>query len=366
VADDSDQERTEAPTARRRQEAHDEGRIPHSVEFGTAVLFLSAAWTVNTVAPAISARTLELFSGGLRRVGDTTDNPGAAVALLQATGRDMVVIVTILGGSLAVAALAAGALQGRGVLTMKPLGPQWARLNPITNATRLVGVRAIADLVKSLLKVSIVGWAVWRALSAAWPDLVDLAARDPGSLLDAMRRYSVKLLYTAGGVFLALAAADYLYQLWQFQQSMRMSKEEVRRETKQQDGDPLLRSRMRSVARSRIRRQMFQDVRKADVVIVNPTHVAIALRYDPAQAPAPVVIAMGQRRIAERIKKLAHEHGVPVIENRPLARALLASSQVGVMIPAALYAAVAEVLAFVVRQRALLGERPTWAGGDVS
>jgi len=366
VAADSEQERTEAPTPRRRQEARDEGRIPQSVEFGTAVLFLGAATAVSLVAPSAGARVLDLFGGGLRHVGDAANTPGAAVALLQVTGRDMVGIVAMLTGGLAAAALGAGALQGRGVLTMKPLAPDWSRISPSSNASRLVGVRAIADLIKSLLKVGIVGWAVWRALSIAWPDFIDLAGRGPGSLLEAMRHYSVKLLLTAGGVFLALAAADYAYQLWQFQKSLRMSKDEVRQEMKQQDGDPLLKSRMRSAARSRIRRQMFKAVPKADVVIVNPTHIAIALQYDPDLAPAPIVLAMGQRRIAERIKQLAHEHGVPVIENRPLARALLASSQVGVMIPAALYAAVAEVLAFIVRQRALVGRRPRWMAGAPS
>ena len=363
MAADTDQERTEAPTPKRRQEAKDEGRVPHSAEFGTAVLFLGAAATISVAAPAAGARILDLFSGGLRHVGDAAQTPGAAIALLALTGRDMLAVIGMLSGGLAAVAFGAGALQGRGVLSSKPITPDWARINPITNASRLIGVRAIADLIKSLLKVWIVGWTVWRSLSMAWPDLLDLAGRGPGSLLQTMQRYSVKLLVAAGSVFLVLAVIDYGYQWWQFQKNLRMTKDEVRRELKQQEGDPLLKSRMRSAARSRIRRQMFRDVRKADVVIVNPTHIAIALQYDPGVAPAPIVLAMGQRRIAERIKKLAHEHGVPVIENRPLARALLASSQVGMLIPAALYAAVAEVLAFVVRQRALVGMRPRWMSG---
>jgi flagellar biosynthetic protein FlhB len=139
-----------------------------------------------------------------------------------------------------------------------------------------------------------------------------------------------------------------------------MTKDEVRQETKQQDGDQLVKSRIRAVARARIRRQMFADVPTADVVIVNPTQRAIALRYDPVAAPAPVVLAMGERKVAERIKQIAREHGVPMIENRPLARALLATARVGTTIPAELYAAVAEVLAFVYRQRALRGEPAEW------
>jgi flagellar biosynthetic protein FlhB len=366
MADDTEQERTEAPTPRRQQEARDEGRVPQSAELGTAVLLLAAAAAVSTVAPAVSTRMVDLFGGGLRHVSDAAGSPGAAIALLQLAGRDMIVVVGMLSGGIAVAALGAGALQSRGVVTAKPLSPDWDRVNPIKNASRLVNVRAIADLVKALLKIAIVGWAVWHALSVAWPDFIDLVGRHPAGLLAAIHRYAVKLLLTAGGVYLALAAADYAYQYWQFQKSLRMSKDQVRRELKQQEGDPLIKARIRSAARARIRRQMFKDVRKADVVIVNPTHIAVALQYDPDVAPAPIVLAMGQRRIAERIKKLAYEHGVPVIENRPLARALLASSQVGMMIPAALYAAVAEVLAFIVRQRALVGQRPRWLSGASS
>lgn len=362
MASDNEGEKTEEATPRKRQESRDEGRIPTSPEFGTAVLFLSAAATFTIVAPTVGTRILDLFGGGLHRIGDSIDDPGSAATLIQVTGRGLLTVVGLMCGGLTATALAAGALQGRGVLTMAPLQPKWERINPAANLSRLLGARAIADLVKALFKVGIIAWAVYRVIGTALPDLVDLIGRDPSSLAHAMQHYAVKLLMTAGGIFLALAGVDYVYQLWQFNKNLRMTKDEVRRESKQQDGDPLLKSRMRSIARSRMRRQMFKDVKKADVVIVNPTHIAIALQYDPNRAPAPFVLAMGQRRIAERIKKLAYEHGIPVIENRTLARALLASSQVGVMIPAALYAAVAEVLAFVVRQRAMRGIRPNWMG----
>jgi flagellar biosynthesis protein FlhB len=363
MANDSGQEKTEQATPRRRQEAAAEGRVPRSPELGTATLLLMAALTMQAIAPAASSRIIDLFGGGLRRLGAGGDvSPDAVVAILQGMGRELLFILVLLTASFAVAAVTIGALQARGVLSGKPLGPNWERINPLTNGKRLLSVQPIVDLLKSLLKLGIVSWAVWHALSAAWPDLIDLAGRDPRSLLDTIRHYSAKLLLTAGLAYLALALSDYLYQVWQYEKGLRMSKTEVKQETKQQDGDPMLKSRMRSVARARLRRQMFKDVAKADVVIVNPTHIAIALQYDPAKAPAPFVLAMGQRKIAERIKQLAFEHGIPVVENRPLARALLGVAQVGMMIPAELYAAVAEVLAFVLRQRALRGVVTKWAG----
>jgi flagellar biosynthetic protein FlhB len=178
-----------------------------------------------------------------------------------------------------------------------------------------------------------------------------------------MQAHAARLFLLAGLAFLAIAGLDYAWQRWQYLQGLRMTKEEVKQEAKQSDGDPLLKARMRSVARARLRKRMLTAVPTADVVIVNPTHRAVALRYDPLEAPAPVVVAMGERKVAERIKELARQHGVPMIENKPLAVALLASARVGMMIPAELYVAVAEVLAFVFRQRALQGQSPAWARG---
>ncbi|MBI1809869.1 MAG: EscU/YscU/HrcU family type III secretion system export apparatus switch protein [Gemmatimonadetes bacterium] len=355
MADFSEQEKTEHATPKKEQEARDEGRIPRSPELGTAALLLAAAFTVNAIAPAVSGRVIDLFGGGLKSIGAMRDGEGAAVVLLQGTGRELLGIVAILAAGVTSTGLAVAALQARGVITMKPLGPNWERLNPITNAGQILGWQQVANLIKALVKVGIVGWAVWRSLSAAWPEFAELSSRDPVGLLATTQHYAVKLLVSSGLAYLVLAAADYVFQLWQHQKQMMMSKEEVRQESKQSDGDQQLKGRMRAAARGRIRRQMFKDVPKADVVIVNPTHVAVALQYDPLRAPAPFVLAMGQRKIAERIKQIAYEHDVPVIENKPLAWALLGAAQIGAMIPAELYAAVAEVLAFIIRQRALRG-----------
>jgi flagellar biosynthesis protein FlhB len=171
------------------------------------------------------------------------------------------------------------------------------------------------------------------------------------------------MLGSAGASYLALAGGDYLYQWWQFEKSIRMSKEEIKQEFKQNDGDPHIKQRRRAIARSYARRQMMKDVAKADVVITNPTHIAIAIKYDPSVAPAPIVLAIGQRKVAERIKALAAEAGIPMVENRPLARALLKTAKVGTLIPYELYMAVAEVLAFVVRTR---GTRGSWTGSTLA
>jgi flagellar biosynthesis protein FlhB len=173
--------------------------------------------------------------------------------------------------------------------------------------------------------------------------------------LFVVKRYSVRMLATAGGAYLALAAGDYVWQWWQYEKSLRMTKEEVKQEHKANEGDPHIKQRRRAIARSYARKQMMKDVPKADVVIINPTHIAIAIKYDASLAPAPVVLAIGMNKVAERIKEIARESGVPMVENRPLARALLKTAKVGTMIPYELYMAVAEVLAFVLRTRGRLG-----------
>jgi flagellar biosynthetic protein FlhB len=219
----------------------------------------------------------------------------------------------------------------------------------------MVGVETLAELLKAVLKLVIVGVVAWRVLGARWTELSALARHGPAALLHSMHGSAVALLRSTGLAYLGFAAVDYAWQLWRHHQSLRMTKDEVREELRRQEGDPMLKARVRAIARGRLRRRMMQDVPKADVVIVNPTHVAVALRYDPLVAPAPVILAMGERLIAQRIREIAEEHGIVVVQNVPLARALLASARVGSVIPAELYAAVAEVLAFVFRTRRMQG-----------
>ena len=257
----------------------------------------------------------------------------------------------------ATAAVVSG-VQARGVLTAEPLKPKLERLNPMTNAKRIWGVQAVAQLAKSLLKLLIVGIAIYVVLTAAMAELPALARQGPAALVVLFKSLSARLLATAGGAYLALALADYAFQVWQHERRLKMTKEEVRKEHKEVEGDQVMKVRRRTMGRALARRRMLLAVSDADVVITNPTRLAIALKYDPAVAPAPVVLAMGARKIAQRIREEAFKHGVPVIENRPLARALWATSKVGLPIPVELYVAVAEVLAFVIKNR----QRRRWSG----
>jgi flagellar biosynthesis protein FlhB len=364
MADDSTmQEKTEEATPKKRDDARKEGQVPRSQELNTAVLLLGASLVLTVLAPSMASGIRDIFGHSLYLAGGSVTDAHSGVAMVRSVGwRALAAVSPVLVGMAAVA-LFITSIQARGVLSPKPLGPNWKKLNPITNAKRMIGVQPWAELAKSLLKMLIIGVAVYYSLSRAWPEIVALSQQSPLALLEVARRYGTRLLMTAGTTYLVLAGADYAYQLWQHEKQLRMTKQEVKDEAKQSDGDPMVKARLRSFGRQLARRQMFRDVPTADVVVTNPTHIAVALRYDPLQSDAPVVVAMGQRKVAERIKALAQENGVPLVENKPLARALLASARVGMSIPVELYMAVAEVLAFVFKQRSARGD---WPGSAVA
>jgi flagellar biosynthesis protein FlhB len=346
------QEKTEEATPKKRENARQEGQIPRSPEVTTAIMLLAAGGLLAMGASKLGTALAEVFQR-LALVGTAAlETPRGVQDLLFDLGRHVAGAVTPILLGLAGTALFVAAVQARGVITTKPLMPKLQRVSPASNIKRLVGPRAIADLLKSLLKLAVIGAVLYPVLTSAFAESGRLALQAPGALVSEIQSRAVRLLIVAGLAYLVVAMADYAFQVWQQERQMRMSKEEVKREHKEQEGDGMLKARRRSIARQRARERMLHDVPTADVVVTNPTHIAVALRYRPDTVAAPVIVAMGERKVAERIKALARQHGVTVVENRPLARALRATGRVGHPIPHDLYVAVAEVLAFVMKQRA--------------
>lgn len=356
-------ERTEDATQKRRDDAHDDGQIPRSQELTVAASLLASAVVLSTLTPAAGRGLFELMGHSLSSAGTLNLDAGSATMLLRETAlRGFLAVVGVIAAMVGTTFVVA-AVQARGVFSMKPLMPKFSRISPAANAKNMLGTRPIVELLKSLGKLAIVGGAVYFAIRAALPDAIALSQESQLGFLFVVKKYAVRLLASAGGAYLALAGGDFIWQWWQHEKSLRMTKEEVKQESRQNDGDPQIKQRRRAIARSYARRQMMKDVAKADVVITNPTHIAIAIKYDPNLAPAPIVLAIGQRKVAERIKALAKEAGIPMVENRPLARALLKTAKVGTLIPYELYLAVAEVLAYVVKTR---GTRGSWTGSTVA
>ncbi|MEP6836189.1 MAG: EscU/YscU/HrcU family type III secretion system export apparatus switch protein [Gemmatimonas sp.] len=364
MADSESGEKTEAPTGKRLQEAREEGQIAKSPELTTSAFLLGSIMTMSFAGPPLWNFLIGTMYKNLSIAGDADGGPMQMIAWVQSMGYDTLVAMMGLMAAMAVIAITVQYAQSGGMISSKRLAPKWQRLNPIKNFGNLIGVSGFIELGKSLIKMLIVAWAAYVTVAPAWPDIQSLAGQSPYSMLAVVHKYGFALLKNCGMMFLALAGADYALQRWRTTESLKMTKQQVKDESKAQEGDPAIKGRRRSVARERLRRQMFAAVKKADVVIVNPTHIAIALKYDTDVAPAPYVLALGQRKIAQRIKELAFQHGIPVIENKPLARALIATAQVGSVIPVEMYLAVAEVLAFVLKQRERYGM--AWKGTAVA
>jgi flagellar biosynthetic protein FlhB len=278
--------------------------------------------------------------------------PLAATTLVRSAAVGLVLALLPFLLTTAAATALVNVLQARGVLSWQPVTPKLSHLSPVAGLKRLFGLDGLINLLKAVAKFAVLGVVTWITIARSWPQLMSLAGAAPVEVAAVLRALVLRLAVTGSFAFLAVALLDYGLQLLRHERSLRMSREEVVREHRETEGDPLVKGRLLSLARARARRRMLQAVPTADVVVVNPTEIAVALRYDAQLAPAPVVVAMGQRKLAQRIRALAERHDVPVIENRPVARALLATGIVGRAIPPALYAAVAEILAFVYRRRA--------------
>ena len=343
-------ERTEAATPKRLQDLRDQGRAPRSPELGAAIGLLAGCVILQVSAASAASRLEGLITGSFTALNSTgtADNPDSlwVQQALGNAGQAWILSVAPLIFVLPLLGIGIGFAQGA-VFTLKTL-MHFDTLNPASGFKRLFSLQTFVTLLRSLAKVSLVGVLTWRALNdtvALFPT-VD-GTTDPHVMATFIAQAMLNVGLPAAEVLLVLAVADYGYQRWTFARGARMSKQEVKEEHKQQEGDPVVKGHIRAKQRkmAQSRRQM-QEVPSATVVVTNPTHIAVALKYEPGM-PSPKVVAMGADLLAERIKKIAGEAGVPLVENVPLARGLYASVEVGDEIPVELYQAVAEVLAYV-------------------
>ncbi len=359
MAEEQGGERTEEPTPKRRQEAAEEGRVARSQEAAVAAAILGAAAAFKMLGDDAGLVLRDYLGHGLAGAGTITLDDGAAVhlirnAVLRFAAAAAAILLTITGSTVFISALQSG-----GQLTPKALKLHWEKINPISNFQRLISPSQFVETGKAMLKVVVVGALVWKLLEVAIPSTALLSQSGPVALAPWIALHVGRLLLTVGLAYALLGGADYFWQRFQLEKSLRMSKDDVKREAKEEQGDPHLRGARRRFAREIAFGQMLKDVSKASVVITNPTHIAVAIQYDDTEAPVPVVLAMGQDKVAEKIKELAAEAGVPMVENVPVARALFKAAKVGSVIPVELYLAVAEILAYVYRTRSTRG---AWRG----
>jgi flagellar biosynthetic protein FlhB len=343
--------RTEPATQRRRDEARQEGRVTFSPELASGLLLLASALLLTGLARSVGGGLLEAVHSSLSAPLHERLATADAVELLGGQyWRWLALSGGFLGLLLVLGAGAAVAQVGFRIASEK-LSPDFSRLAPADPLSKLISVGTVLRGLLALLKVTALGLLAWMVLRGQGGALAAAGGGDSGHLAARGWHLTMNLALTVAAAVFVLGVTDYAYQRYRFERALRMTRQEVKEELKREEGDPAVRARVRQAQREMARRRMMSAVPKASVVVTNPTHVAVALRYERGAMSAPRVVAKGEGFVAERIIELARRHGVPVVERRPLARALLKGVAVGQEIPQALFYVVAEVLAYVYRLR---------------
>ena len=351
MADAFDQSRTEAPTQRRREDARRHGQVVVSSELTAAMMLLGGVgslWLGGEGVATGMITCMRQYLVGIGRVEPTLEN------MQRLTVGVLVTCVGMMGTWLAgLFVLAFGVVTAQVGWFIAPdlLLPNWSRLSPGTGWSRILSASAALRGVAAVLKVSVVAVLAWWVLRGRMQQLAMLAEANLGGIIVQGWRLSLRLALVIAAGLVLIGLADYAVQRWRHERSLMMSREEVKEEMRREEGDPLVRARIRRLIRETARKRMMGDVPRATVVITNPTHLAIAILYERGKTAAPKVLAKGAGFVAKRIVELARSHAIPVVERKPVAQVLFKTVEVGQEIPLALYYAVAEVLAYVYRLR---------------
>ena len=346
-------ERTEPATAKKLRDARKKGQVAKSKEVanGTCLLALflmMKIWIANTGNSLMS-----MFPTIYNRIPEFSRNYDGEVpvkSILYSLQTAIVQILIIAAPFLLVGfvlCFVSDLVQVKWKPTTKPLKPKFNKLNPVNGFKRFFSVSSLVELVKSLLKIGIIAYVSYSYLKDKWQNLYVLYGISLKQSIGLIGEMVADLGIRIAIVYMIIVFADYAYQKWKFKEDMKMTKQEIKDEYKQDEGDPQIKGKIRQKMREASMRRMMQNIPKADVIITNPTHYAVAIQYDPEQYEAPFVVAKGTDHLAQRIKEIGRENKVEIVENKPLARTLYANVDVGQTIPPELYQAVAEVLAFV-------------------
>lgn len=345
MSDKGAQDKTEKPTSRRRQKAREKGQVAKSAELasvsvlmaGLGALYLFGGYIYNQISGMLrhilsTAAQVHLDSAEMGNLSTTI-----WMFFFQVMAPVMIAVVA--------AALLANLAQVGFIMSGQRLMPDLKKINPLSGFKRWISLRSVVDMVKNVAKLFVVGWVAYHTVAGEWDILPTLGDTDIMAAMVYVVGVCFRIFWRCVLAMLVLALLDWAYQKYDYEKNLKMSKQEVKDEYKQSEGDPMVKSRIRSIQREATKKRMMAAVPQADVVITNPTHIAVALQYNPLLAPAPIVVAMGADNLAMKIREIARENNVPIRENKPLARALYKDADVGEMIPEPLFQAVAAVLA---------------------
>ncbi len=350
------QERTEKATGKKRQEARKKGQVAQSREISSAMILLTALGVFYFAGSWIFWNLSGIISGVFQNIGSLrfagiTD---ASAFSIEYFSQFMLVLLPIFM-PLAVVGFVANVMQVGFLISSEAIALKPSKLNPISGMKRFVSLKSMVELGKSIIKVLFIAGIAYLLVKSEIQEFPMLIHREVGQILVFIARVSLKVCFFVCVALIVLAIVDYIYQRWQYEQDLKMTKQEVKDEQKQTYGDPKVKARIRGVQMEMARRRMMEAVPEADVVITNPTRLAVALKFDAREMIAPRVLAKGAGHIAGRIREIAREHQIPVVEEKPLAQALYKMVEIGDYIPAELYRAVAEVLAYVYRLKGMYG-----------
>ncbi|MFH2054993.1 MAG: flagellar biosynthesis protein FlhB [bacterium] len=344
---ESFQEKTEKATPKKIRDAREKGQVARSQELSSVAVMLTGGLALLTLGPMMAANLRGMATWLFQDCCHFTLTSESTPKLLMQFGATAGIAAAPVIGFIAVIAVGVSYLQVGNLFSTKALEPKLDRISPTSGFKRLINARAFFNLGRDILKLAIIVLVAFFAIKREVPIFVSFPDLSVAQIAAQMFDIAFRVAFKVVATLIVIAFADFAWQRFDYFKGLRMTKQEVKDELKQTEGNPLIKGRIRSLQREVARRRMMADVPKADVVVTNPTHVAVALKYDSQAMAAPTVVAKGQRLIAEAIKRIAKEARVPIVENKPLARTLFKTVEIGMQVPASLYRAVAEVLAYV-------------------
>jgi len=343
------EEKSERGTEKRRSEAREKGQVAKSQEIVSVAVLLVSLLALYYTGMLIVNEIYALMRGFFGKMASADLTPGGISVISRLVAISFFKLIGPFLMFLLLGSIAANVLQTGFLFTSEPLTPDFNKLNPLSGFKKIFfSKRTIGEVVKGMLKIAFISYIVYGIIEKEMSSIPPLTALNPRQIFMYIVGVSGDILYRVSIALIFLAVLDFAFQKYQFEESIKMTKQEIKEETKQTEGDPHVKSRIRTVQRQMARRRMMADVSKADVVITNPTHIAVALEYKVGME-APKLLAKGERLVAERIKEKAREHGIPIVEDKPLARAIYKDVEIGDVVPPTFYRAIAEVLAYVMK-----------------
>ncbi|MFZ6753481.1 flagellar biosynthesis protein FlhB [Undibacterium sp. Dicai25W] len=351
MAEESDLEKTEPASSKRLEQAREEGDVPRSRELSTCAILFAAGGAFWAMGGGLVGQLQQSLISGLTLERAVAFDFNLLISKAAASLLSVLIAFAPVAGVLIVVALGSPVLIGGWLFSAKAIQPNFGRMNPISGLGNMFSVRALVELLKAIVKTILVGWVAWIVITQQKEAIFALPMEDVASSIPHVGHMLLVCFISIVGALVLIAAIDAPYQMWQYANKLKMTRQEVIQESKEANGNPQIKAKIRQQQREMARRRMMAEIPKADVVVTNPTHFAVALKYTEGGNGAPKVVAKGADEVAAKIRELAKEHNIPMLEAPPLARALFKHTDLGDEIPEALYGAVAEVLAYVYQLR---------------